>query len=72
MIHPEEGRTAPRGGKANQVEGKAQHAFGSALETADEWTGNLAELAKDRPLTALMVAVSVGFVVRMLTHTRRT
>ncbi len=58
-------------GKANQVAGQAQNAFGSAMDTAEEWSGSLAETAKDRPLTALLVAVSVGFVLRMLTHTRR-
>ncbi len=58
-------------GKANQAAGTAQNAFGSVADTASEWTGMLAESAKDQPLTALLVAVSVGFMLRMLTHTSR-
>lgn len=59
-------------GQANQVAGTAQNAFGSAMDTASDWSGSVAETAKDRPLTALLVAMSVGFVLRMLTHTRRS
>ena len=58
-------------GKANQAAGTAQNAFGSAVDTATEWSGSVADTAKDRPLTALLVALSVGYVLRMLTHTSR-
>ncbi len=58
-------------GKSNQLAGTAQNAFGSAMDTAEDWGGSLAVMAKDRPVTALLVAVSFGFVVRILTHTRR-
>ncbi len=59
-------------GKANEAAGTAQNAFGSAMDTASEWSGSVGETVKDRPLTALLVAVSVGFVLRLLTHTRRS
>ena len=58
-------------GKLNEAAGTAQDAFGSAMDTAGEWGGTVAEMAKGRPLTALLVAVSVGFVLRLLTHTSR-
>ena len=58
-------------GKANQAAGAAQNAFGSAMDTAEEWGGSLADAIKDRPLTTLLAAISVGFVLRMLTHTPR-
>lgn len=55
-------------GKANQAAGTAQNALGSATDMASEWSGAVADAAKDRPLTALLVALSVGYVLRMLTH----
>ena len=58
-------------GKVNQAAGSAQDALGSAMDTAEEWSGSVADMAKDKPLTALLVALSLGFVIRMLTHTSR-
>lgn len=58
-------------GKANQAAGSAQNAFGSVMDTASEWSGSIAGMTKDKPLTALLVAVSVGYMLHMLTHTRR-
>ena len=57
-------------GKLNQAAGIAQNALGSAADTASEWSGALAETVQDRPLTSLLIAVSVGYVLRMLTHTK--
>ncbi len=56
-------------GKANQVAGSAQNALGSAADTASEWTDSTAGFVRDRPLAALLAAVSIGYVLRMLTHT---
>ncbi len=58
-------------GKANEAAGTVQDAFGSALDTAGDWTSNLAETATERPLLALLAAVSVGYMLRLLTHARR-
>ncbi len=58
-------------GKTNQAAGTAQNALGSAMDTASEWTGSMAEMTKDKPLTALLVAISVGYMIGMLTHTSR-
>ena len=58
-------------GKANQAAGTAQNALGSAADTATEWDGTVTDTVKQRPLTALLGAVSIGYVLRLLTHTRR-
>ncbi len=58
-------------GRLNQAAGSAQDAFGSAMDTASGWGGDVAGLAKDKPLTAMLVALSLGFVLRVLTHTSR-
>ena len=58
-------------GKANQAAGTAQNAFGSVMDLANEWSGNVAEMTKDRPLTALLVAVSAGYMLRLLTSISR-
>ncbi len=58
-------------GKANEALGTAQNTIGSAIDTAGDWSDSLAETAKERPLLALLAAVSVGYVLRLLTHTRR-
>lgn len=58
-------------GKVSQTAGNAQNALRSAADTATEWSGTVADTVKDRPLTALLIALSVGYVLRMLRHTSR-
>ncbi len=58
-------------GKANQAAGSAQNALGSVMDAASEWSGSVAEITKDKPLTALLVAASVGYMLHMLTHRSR-
>ena len=58
-------------GKANEALGTAQNTLGSAIDTAGDWSENLAATAKERPLLALFAAVSVGYMLRLLTHARR-
>ncbi len=58
-------------GKLNQAAGSAQDAFGLVMDSASGWGGNVADMAKEKPVTALLVALSLGFVLRALTHTSR-
>ncbi len=58
-------------GKANQAAGTAQNAFGSAMDTVSTWTDRIAGTTKERPFTALLVAVSVGFALQLMIRTRR-
>ena len=58
-------------GKINQAAGSAQDTFGSALDAARDWGGSLATLTKDKPLVALLIAASAGFMLRALTHSGR-
>lgn len=58
-------------GKANQAAGTAQNAVGSAADTVSEWSDTAVDTLKERPLTTLLIAVSVGYVLRMLTHSSR-
>lgn len=50
--------------------GTMEDAFETVMHAAGEWGSNVAEMTKEKPLTALLVALSLGFVVRALTHTR--
>ena len=58
-------------GTDKNIGGKMEDAFKTAMDAAGEWGDNIAEIAKDKQLAALMVALSLGFVVRVLTHTSR-
>lgn len=58
-------------GEGEQAARQAQDMFGSALDTAEQWIGSITETTKNRPLAALLAAVSVGYMIRMLTHSRR-
>ena len=58
-------------GKANEALGTAQNTMGSANDTAGDWRESLAQTAKERPLLALLAAVSVGYVLRLLTRSSR-
>ena len=58
-------------GKVNQAAGSAQDTYGSALDTVGEWSESIVGMTKDRPLTALLFAVSIGYMIRMLTHSGR-
>ena len=58
-------------GKVNQAAGTAQDTYGSALDTISDLGDSVAGMAKDKPLTALLIAVSIGYMIRMLTHSSR-
>jgi uncharacterized protein YjbJ (UPF0337 family) len=51
-------------GKINQAAGKAQEAYGSALDEARGFT-------TERPVTAVLAAVGVGFLLGILATSRR-
>jgi uncharacterized protein YjbJ (UPF0337 family) len=62
--------TAKARGNINQGPGAARKALGSATDSASEWSSVLADTVKERPLTSLLVAATVGYLFRMLTHTK--
>lgn len=59
-------------GKADQVSGQLQNAYGSAKDTLREGADTLGEqvdsLLKERPMVALLGAVGVGYVLARLMH----
>ena len=59
-------------GKADQVGGQLQNAYGSAKDTLSEGADTLGaqvdSLLKDRPMVALLGAVGVGYVLARLMH----
>ena len=59
-------------GKADQVSGQLQNAYGSAKDTAREAADSLGEqvdsLLHERPMVALLGAVGVGYVLARLMH----
>lgn len=61
-------------GKADQVSGQLQNAYGSAKEGAREAAETLeaqvASFVKERPVTALLSAVGIGWVLSRLTQRR--
>lgn len=57
-------------GASNRLVSSSQESWGAAMDEAEAWAGQLAARAKDQPLTALLMAIGVGYVLRMLTHSR--
>lgn len=59
-------------GKADQVSGQLQNAYGSAKDTLREGADSIGEqvdsLLKERPMVALLGAVGVGYVLARLMH----
>ena len=59
-------------GKADQASGQLQNAFGSAKDAVREQADTLGTqvdgLLKERPMTALLGAVGVGYVLARLMH----
>lgn len=59
-------------GKADQASGQLQNAYGSTKdavrEQADTMGTQLDSLLKERPMTALLGAVGVGYVLARLMH----
>ena len=61
-------------GKADQVSGQIQNAYGSAKDAVSEQNGSLGEQIDDfmheRPLGALLIAGGVGYLLAFLLHRR--
>lgn len=61
-------------GKADQISGQMQNAYGSAKdgarEAADTLETQVSSFVKERPFVALLSAVGVGWVLSRLTHSR--
>lgn len=59
-------------GKADQAKGQLQNAYGSAKDTVREGADTLGtqvdSLIKERPVVALLGAVSVGYVLARVMH----
>jgi len=59
-------------GKADQVSGELQNAYGSAKDAVREQAGTLDaqvdSLMKEQPMVALLGAVGVGYVLARLMH----
>ena len=58
-------------GKAEQAAGTAQDTFGATLDKAGAWRDKVEAFTKDKPLLALLAAVSVGYVLHMTTRSSR-
>ena len=58
-------------GEANQIVGTVQNAMGSASDIVEGWSTVIGDATKERPLTAMAIAISAGFVLRMFSHTSR-
>ncbi len=61
-------------GKADQVSGQLQNAYGSAKDAASEAVDTVGSqvdsFMKERPLAALLTAAGVGYVLAFLIHRR--
>ena len=61
-------------GKADQVSGQIQNAYGSAKDSAREVADNLGSQVdaymKEQPIAALLLAAGVGYVLSFLIHRR--
>ena len=59
-------------GKADQVSGQLQNAYGSAKDAVSEGAETLGtqvdSLLKERPMVALLGAVGIGYVLARLMH----
>jgi hypothetical protein len=64
--------TEPKKETVNDAAGAAQDTLGSIKATACEWSGTVADTTKERPLTALLAAVSAGYLLHMLIRGRRS
>ena len=58
-------------GKVNQAAGTVQDTYGAAFDAVSEWSESIVGMTKEKPLVALLVAVSIGYMIRMLTHASR-
>lgn len=58
-------------GKRDQVAGTVQNSFGSMLDEAGDWVDSALENTRSNPLIALLIAGSVGYMLRVLTARRR-
>ena len=52
--------------RARQVAGEAQNAYGEAVDQARDATKTLSRNVEQRPLSAVLVAVGVGYVLARL------
>ncbi len=53
-------------GKFDQLSGKAQRQFGDTLEDAQDRLENVTSLIRERPLSAVGIAVGAGFLLGLL------
>ena len=53
------------------TEATAQEKLGAAMDMASHWRETVTEFTKGKPLTALLVAASAGFALRMMTRASR-
>ena len=58
-------------GKRDQFAGTMQNSFGSVLDEAGDWIDSVLENTKSNPLTALLIAGTIGYMLRVLTAGRR-
>lgn len=61
-------------GRAEQASGQVQNAYGSAKDAVREGAGamedQLGSFVRERPITALLAAAGLGYVLSRLTHRR--
>ena len=53
-------------GKVNQVRGNLQNTYGQAADQARDTAGDIADIVRSQPMTALLVAGGVGFLLGLL------
>ena len=54
----------------DEAAGNAQDVFESIKAAACRWSGTVSGATKERPLTALLVAISAGYVLHTMTRKR--
>jgi uncharacterized protein YjbJ (UPF0337 family) len=50
-------------GRMNRMAGQAQNAYGRASDQMRDGAGQLSDAIRDRPITALLVAAGIGWLV---------
>ncbi len=53
-------------GKMRQAAGQAQQAYGQAADSVRDTAEQVSEMVRGQPLTALLVAAGIGYVIGML------
>jgi uncharacterized protein YjbJ (UPF0337 family) len=53
-------------GKFNQAAGKLQDQYGNVIDSANQGAGQMADIVRDQPIAAVLIAAGVGFLLGAL------